>query len=442
MVREMKQIQEITQLRHNLKYNSFFTSYGKVSQISGMIIEVTGLESSIGDVCEIHLSNGKKAITEVVGFKKDITQIMPYEEIDGIGYGNPVYNTGKKLRVKISDKLIGRTIDALGKPIDGKGDIEGHTYYSINGAPSNPMNRPPITESMELGVKVIDGMITLGKGQRIGIFAGSGVGKSTLMGMIARNVTADVNVIALVGERGRELMDFLHKDLGPEGMKRSVVVVATSDNSAMLRNKCALTATAIAEYFRDQGKAVLLMMDSLTRYCMAQREIGLSTGEPPVARGYPPSIYASLPKLLERCGNFRKGSITGIYTILVEGDDTNEPVADTVRGIIDGHIILSRKIAMTNHYPAIDVLASLSRLMSSVASSEQKALAGKIRNIMSVYEANKDLVAIGAYKTGTNPELDNAIRKIGKINDFLKQQVDVKFTAEETLALMREVVND
>lgn len=434
--------QKITKIQRDVRFGNFFTRYGKVRQIVGMIIEVSGLESSIGDVCKITIGNGKTAIAEVVGFKKNITQLMPYEDIDGIGYGNLVFNTGKKLQIKISEGLIGRTVDALAKPIDGKGEIIGNTYYSINGKPSNPMTRPPISEPIELGVKVIDGMITLGKGQRIGIFAGSGVGKSTLMGMIARNVTADVNVIALVGERGRELMEFIHKDLGEEGLKRSVVVVATSDNSAMLRNKCALTATAIAEYFKDKGKAVLLMMDSLTRYCMAQREIGLSTGEPPVARGYPPSIYASLPKLLERCGNFDNGSITGIYTVLVEGDDTNEPVADTVRGIIDGHIILSRKIAMTNHYPAIDVLASLSRLMSSVATSEQKSLAGKIRNIMSVYNTNQDLISIGAYKAGSNPELDNAIKKIGKINDFLKQDVDAKFTFEQTIDIMRNVINE
>lgn len=439
----MNYTQELENLKTSIKYENFFNCYGKVCQIVGNIIEVSGLESSIGDVCEVNLGNsGKIALTEVVGFKQGMTLLMPYEEIDGIGYGNVVYNTGKKLQIKISDALIGRTVDALGNPIDGKGDIQGNTYYSINGKPSNPMTRPPITEPVELGVKVIDGMITLGKGQRIGIFAGSGVGKSTLMGMIARNVTADVNVIALVGERGRELMEFLYKDLGEEGMRRSVVVVATSDNSAMLRNKCALTATTIAEYFKDRGKEVLLMMDSLTRYCMAQREIGLSTGEPPVARGYPPSIYASLPKLLERCGNFEKGSITGIYTVLVEGDDTNEPVADTVRGIIDGHIILSRKIAMQNHYPAIDVLASLSRLMSSIASKEQKELAGKIRNIMSVYNANQDLISIGAYKAGSNPELDNAIKKIGQINAFLQQAVDVKFTAEQTLDLMRKVINE
>ena len=432
---------QISELVNEIKYNDFCTSYGKVLQIVGMIIEVSGLECSIGDVCEITLSGGEKAAAEVVGFREGKTLLMPYEDVDGIGYGNVVFNTGRKLQVKMSDALIGRTVDALGKPIDGLGEIDGNSYYSINGKPANPMERPPITEPMELGVKAIDGMITLGKGQRIGIFAGSGVGKSTLMGMIARNVKADVNVIALVGERGRELMEFIHKDLGDEGLKRSVVVVATSDNSAMLRNKCALTATAIAEYFKDKGKHVLLMMDSLTRYCMAQREIGLSTGEPPVARGYPPSIYASLPKLLERCGNFENGSITGIYTVLVEGDDTNEPVADTVRGIIDGHIMLSRAIAMTNHYPAIDVLASLSRLMSSVATDEQKSFAGKIRKMMSVYNDNKDLISIGAYKSGSNPALDTAIKKIGLINDFLMQKVDVRFSHEETVELMRKIVN-
>lgn len=433
---------ENAQIRQHIKYGNFFTYYGKVEQIVGMIIEVSGLTSSIGDVCKITINDSGKTIeSEVVGFRDGKTLLMPYEETDGIGYGNMVYNTEKKLQVKMSDKLIGRIVDALGRPIDDGGPIEGNTYYSINGKSANPMGRPQIHEPIELGIKAIDGMITLGKGQRIGIFAGSGVGKSTLMGMIARNVTADVNVIALVGERGRELMEFIHKDLGEEGLKRSVVVVATSDNSAMLRNKCALTATTIAEYFKNQGKDVLLMMDSLTRYCMAQREIGLSTGEPPVARGYPPSIYASLPKLLERCGNFDDGSITGIYTVLVEGDDTNEPVADTVRGIIDGHIMLSRKIAMTNHYPAIDVLASLSRLMSSVASPEQKKLAGQIRNMMSLYNDNQDLISIGAYKSGSNPALDAAIKKIDAINDFLMQPVDEKFTHEQTVDIMRKIVN-
>lgn len=431
---------DFSQLRQGVKFTNFFTTYGKVEQIVGMIIEASGMSCNVGDVCEIYTAGGQKIVAEAVGFRGAMALLMPYEETDGIGYGNLVYNTKKKLQVKMSDELIGRTIDALGNPIDGKGEIKGDAYYSINGKPSNPMTRPAISEHIELGIKAIDGMITIGKGQRIGIFAGSGVGKSTLMGMIARNVTADVNVIALVGERGRELVEFLNKDLGPEGAKRSVVVVATSDMSAMLRHKCALTATTIAEYFRDKGLNVLLMMDSLTRYCMAQREIGLSTGEPPVARGYPPSIYAQLPKLLERCGNFENGSITGIYTVLVEGDDSNEPISDTVRGIIDGHIMLSRKIAMKNHYPAIDVLASLSRLMSAIASKEQKQMAGKIRNLMSIYNENQDLLSIGAYKAGTNPELDNAIRKIGEINGFLQQAVDERFSFEETVDIMRKIL--
>lgn len=431
---------KFSELRQGVRFGNFFTNYGKVEQIVGMIIEASGMTCNVGDVCEIKATDGTNVVTEAVGFRGGRALLMPYNDTDGVGYGNLVYNTGKKLQIKMSDELIGRTVDALGNPIDGKGEIKGDRYYSINGKPSNPMTRPAISEPIELGIKAIDGMLTIGKGQRMGIFAGSGVGKSTLMGMIARNVTADVNVISLVGERGRELVEFLNKDLGEEGAKRSVVVVATSDMSAMLRNKCALTATTIAEYFRDKGLNVLLMMDSLTRYCMAQREIGLSTGEPPVARGYPPSIYASLPKLLERCGNFETGSITGIYTVLVEGDDSNEPVSDTVRGIIDGHIMLSRKIAMKNHYPAIDVLASLSRLMSAIASKEQKEMAGKIRNLMSIYNENQDLISIGAYKSGSNPELDNAIKKIGAINEFLQQQVDVRFSHKETVEIMKKIL--
>ncbi|MBQ7756877.1 MAG: flagellar protein export ATPase FliI [Oscillospiraceae bacterium] len=431
---------DFNKLRQGVRFGNFFTSYGRVEQIVGMTIEASGMSCNVGDVCIIYTNDGQEVECEAVGFRGALALLMPYNDTDGVGYGNPVFNTHKKLQVKMSDALIGRTVDALGNPIDGKGEIKGNSYYSINGKPSNPMTRPAISEPIELGIKAIDGMLTIGKGQRMGIFAGSGVGKSTLMGMIARNVTADVNVIALVGERGRELVEFLNKDLGEEGAKRSVVVVATSDMSAMLRNKCALTATTIAEYFRDKGMNVLLMMDSLTRYCMAQREIGLSTGEPPVARGYPPSIYASLPKLLERCGNFEKGSITGIYTVLVEGDDSNEPVSDTVRGIIDGHIMLSRKIAMKNHYPAIDVLASLSRLMSAIASSEQKQMAGKIRNLMSIYNENQDLISIGAYKSGSNPELDTAIKKIGAINEFLQQTVDVRFSHKETVDIMRKIL--
>lgn len=429
-------------LRKTMRLNNFHTVLGKIEQIVGMTVEASGMSCNIGDVCEISVvgKERKKILSEVVGFKNNKVLLMPYGDIAGIGYGSFVSNTGHKLKIKMSDALIGRTIDALGNPIDGKGDIESDIYYSINGTPANPMTRPPITEPLEFGVKAIDGMITIGKGQRMGIFAGSGVGKSTLMGMIARNIKADVNVIALVGERGRELMEFINKDLGPEGIKRSVLVVATSDQPAMLRSKCAQTATAIAEYFKDQGKDVLLMMDSLTRFCMAEREIGLSVGEPPIARGYTPSIYASLPKLLERCGNFEKGSITGIFTVLVEGDDSNEPISDTVRGIIDGHIMLSRKIAMKNHYPAIDVLASISRLMSGIATPEQKKVAGQIRKIMSLYNDNQDLISIGAYKAGTNPDLDNAIKRMDAVNKFLQQAVDVRSTMEETIESMMNIV--
>ena len=336
--------------------------------------------------------------------------------------------------------LKGRVINALGQPIDGKGPFPDGTLFCVDGEQYiNPMARPPIRERLEFGVKAIDGLLTMGKGQRMGIFAGSGVGKSTLMGMIARNVKADINVIALVGERGREVVEFISRDLGNEGMKRTVLVVATSDQSAMMRSKCALTATTIAEYFRDQGQDVLLMMDSLTRFCMAQREIGLSTGEPPVARGYTPSIYTALPKLLERSGNFERGSITGIYTVLVEGDDTNEPISDTVRGIVDGHIVLSRKVAMRNHYPAIDILASISRLMASIAAPEHQKAAGKIRQMMSIYQDNRDLLSIGAYKSGTNPELDEAIRHMDAINKLLQQKVDVKVDFGETVKRLLEI---
>jgi flagellum-specific ATP synthase len=310
----------------------------------------------------------------------------------------------------------------------------------VQSVSSNPLSRPRIHDILEFGIKPIDGVLTIGKGQRMGIFAGSGVGKSTLMGMIARNVKADVNVIALVGERGREVREFLERDLGPEGLARSVLVVATSDQPPMQRMKCAMVATTIAEYFKDLGKDVLLMMDSLTRFAMAQREIGLATGEPPVARGYTPSIYSMMPKLLERTGNFENGSITGIYTVLVEGDDVNEPISDTVRGIIDGHIVLSRKIAMRNHYPAIDVLGSVSRLMNDIADKEQIEAAGKLRNLLSVYDANYDLVNIGAYKSGTNRALDEALSKMDKINEFLQQNIYDKIPYEDSVNMMKHSI--
>ena len=428
-------------LCRGIRMNSFYKTYGKIEQIVGMTVEASGINCNIGDVCKISVKPGKKYVTaEVVGFKDGKVMLMPYSDMDGIGYGSVVENTGEKLMINVSNSLIGRTVDALGEPLDGKEALSGGTLYSINGMRSNPLERPPIAKPLEFGVKAIDGMLTIGKGQRMGIFAGSGVGKSTLMGMIARNIKADVNVIALVGERGREVMEFIDRDLGPEGVKRSVLVVATSDQPALMRSKCALTATTIAEYFKDQGKDVLLMMDSLTRYCMAEREIGLSIGEPPVARGYTPSIYASLPKLLERCGNFKTGSITGIFTVLVEGDDSNEPVSDTVRGIIDGHIMLSRKIAMKNHYPAIDITASISRLMSEIVSGEHKANASKIRKLMSLYQENADLISIGAYKTGSNPELDDAIGRMPAINEFLQQPVDVKVEFSDTVDMINEIL--
>ncbi len=431
-----------TDLCANIKMNNFYKVYGRVEQIVAMTVEATGIACNIGDVCRMFSAGPDKTevLAEVVGFRDNKVLLMPYSDTDGIGYGSFIENTNQKLTINVSEDLIGRTIDALGNPIDGKGPIAEGSYYSIGGVRSNPMERPPIAQPIELGVKAIDGMMTIGKGQRMGIFAGSGVGKSTLMGMIARNIKADVNVIALVGERGREVMEFINRDLGPEGIKRSVLVIATSDQPAMMRSKCALTATTIAEYFKDMGKDVLLMMDSLTRYCMAEREIGLSIGEPPVARGYTPSIYASLPKLLERCGNFRTGSITGLFTVLVEGDDSNEPVSDTVRGIIDGHIMLSRKIAIKNHYPAIDVTASLSRLMSEIASPEQKQAANKIRKIMSLYQENADLISIGAYKSGTNPELDDAIKKMPAINEFLQQPVSQKFDFADTVEIMMQII--
>lgn len=428
-----------TGLAFKLDFDDLCTRMGKIDKIVGMTVEATGPASNIGDVCRIGLADGRQVLAEVVGFKASKVLLMPYEDTEGIGFGATVVNTGAKLSINVCDELIGRTIDALGRPMDGGADIpDKGIRYSAMGQAYNPMNRPRIDSPMQMGVKAIDGFLTIGKGQRMGIFAGSGVGKSTLMGMIARNVKADVNVIALVGERGREVVEFLERDLGEEGKARSVVVCATSDQPAMLRNKCALSATAVAEYFRDQGKDVLLMMDSITRFCMAQRDIGLAIGEPPVARGYTPSIYSSLPKLLERSGRFEKGSITGIYTVLVEGDDMNEPVADTVRSIIDGHVMLSRKIAQKNHFPAIDVLASISRLMNDIAEPEMRDAASRLRNLMAVYEANVDLIAIGAYKNGTNPVLDDAIAHIDAINDLLQQRVEEKYTLEETQKLIIE----
>ncbi len=423
------------EIKSRLDTAHLFTEYGRVDKIISSTIESIGPESNIGDICMVETTDGSGEImAEVVGIDGIRISLMPYTDTDGIGYGSKVYNTREKLVIGCSNDMIGRVVNAIGEPIDDKPAIKADAKMPINALPPNPMTRPRIDETMELGVRAIDGLMTFGKGQRMGIFAGSGVGKSTLLGMIARNVKADVNVIALVGERGREVVEFMERDLGEEGLKRSILVVATSDQPAMMRLKCPLAATTIAEYFAAQGKDVLLMMDSLTRFAMAQREIGLSTGEAPIARGYTPSIYTSLPKLLERAGKFEKGSITGLYTVLVEGDDANEPISDTVRSIIDGHIMLSRRIAMRNQYPAIDVLASLSRLMNDIVSDEHRAAANKLRNMLSVYTSNQDLILIGAYKAGSNPELDEAISKIDAINAFLKQKVDEKSTMDETIA--------
>lgn len=440
MTQTVDALLDITESLNRLHLADLCTQEGRICKIVGMSIEATGLSCSIGDICLITTANGQKVTCEVVGIAENITYLMPYQELEGAGYGCAVVNTGDKLNIPVGPEMVGRTVDALGMPIDGKGPITVHDTVSITGQPVNPMARPPISEPIELGVRAIDGLLTVGKGQRIGIFAGSGVGKSTLMGMIARNVKADINVIALVGERGREVVEFIQRDLGEEGIKRSILVVATSDQPALMRLKCAQTATSIAEYFQLQGKDVLLMMDSLTRFAMAQREIGLNTGEAPIARGYTPSIYSALPKLLERSGNFENGSITGIYTVLVEGDDTNEPIADTVRGIIDGHIILSRKIAAKNHYPAIDILNSVSRLMNEIAPPEQKQAAHEIRNLMSTYQENEDLISIGAYKHGTNPQLDRSIDYMPKINEFLTQEVENSTPYPETIRMMQQVV--
>lgn len=431
----------LSQLPTQIMNAETISHIGKITNITGMSMEASGSNSSIGDIVLIYDEKQKKEIpAEVVGFREDKIQLMAYENVSGIGSDSYVRNTRRRLKIPVGEFLRGRIIDAMGHPIDNKGAFASPRYYYVESPSINPLDRPPIRETLEFGVKAIDGLNTIGKGQRIGIFAGSGVGKSTLMGMIARNVKADINVIALVGERGREVLEFVEKDLGPEGMKRSVLVIATSDQPAMLRMKCPMVATTIAEYFKDQGYDVLLMMDSLTRFAMAQREIGLATGEPPIARGYTPSIYAEFPKLLERSGNFDKGSITGVYTVLVEGDDTNEPIADTVRGILDGHIVLSRKLANANHYPAIDVNASISRLMSSIVTPKHKQLAGKLRDLYSLYMQNEDLISIGAYKSGTNPRLDYAISKIDQINAFLMQDVAESFGVDEIVELLDKIL--
>ena len=419
---------------------TYYKKLGRVSKVVGLSIESIGPDARLNDLCRIiPRDNPDRVIyAEVVGFKDNRILLMPFEAVDGIAPGCTVENTGKPLMVKVGPELLGKSLDGLGNPSDGS-TIHCEAEYPCEAAPPDPMDREIISEVLPLGVKAVDGLITVGKGQRIGIFAGSGVGKSTLLGMFARNTKADINVIALIGERGREVREFIERDLGEEGMKRSVLIVATSDKPALIRNKAAKTATAIAEYFRDQGKDVLLMMDSLTRFSMAQREIGLASGEPPVTRGYPPSVYSELPKLLERAGMSSKGSITGLYTVLVDGDDFNEPITDTARSILDGHIMLNRKLANKNHYPAIDVLMSISRVMSQIVDKEHKVVAGKLKNVLATYNEAEDLINIGAYKSGSNKEIDYAIEKHDAVNRFLLQGVDDKYEFPKEIELLDDI---
>ena len=417
---------------------NFTKSMGKVINVVGLTIESAGPSAKMGDLCRIYKEGrtGDFIMAEVVGFKNKHTLLMPYEATDRIGGGCIVECEGEPLSVPVGEDLLGKTLDGLGRPTDGS-ELNCIQSYPIDAPAPDAMKREIIDTILPLGVKAVDGLITVGKGQRIGIFAGSGVGKSTLMGMFARNTKADINVIALIGERGREVREFIERDLGPEGMARSVVVVATSDKPALERKKAAMTATAIAEYFRDKGRDVLLMMDSLTRFSMAQREIGLASGEPPVTRGYPPSVYAEMPKLLERAGNGKVGSITGLYTVLVDGDDFNEPITDTARSILDGHIMLNRKLAHKNHYPAIDVLQSISRCMSQIADPEHKKAAGKLKNVLATYNDAEDLINIGAYKRGSNPNIDYAMEKIDAVNGFLLQSTDEKFSFDEEVDMLQ-----
>jgi flagellum-specific ATP synthase len=407
---------------------------GRVIRVQGILIESRGPGAVVGEVCRIEVPRGRGLVrAEVVGLRDDVVQLMAYEETAGIEIGNRVIASGTMLDVAVSPRLLGRVLDAMGNPIDGKGAIESSLRYPAVAKPPDPLRRKPIRERIVTGVRAIDGLLAAGRGQRLGIFAGSGVGKSTLLGMIARNTNADVNVVALIGERGREVNDFIANDLGPEGLARSVLVVTPSDSPPLARLRGAYVAAAVADYFRDQGMDVMLLFDSVTRFARAIREMGLATGEPPATRGYPPSMFDSMPKLLERSGTSGRGSITGFYTILVDGDDLDEPVSDTVRGILDGHIVLSRDLARRYHYPAIDVLSSVSRLAPAVSGPQTMKAAGIVRRLMAVYAESEDLINVGAYHKGASQEIDGAVEKHGAIEEFLVQGTDERSSLEETL---------
>ncbi|REE94416.1 type III secretion system FliI/YscN family ATPase [Paenibacillus taihuensis] len=406
---------------------------GKVTQVIGLTVESEGPDASIGDVCLIYPAKASKPLkAEVVGFRDNKVILMPLGELTSIGPGCDVVGTGKPLTVQVGSELLGKVLDGLGQPLDGSLLPSRLLHHSTHNQPSNPLAKPRVKNPLSTGVRAIDGLLTVGQGQRVGIFAGSGVGKSTLLGMVARNTSADVNVIALIGERGREVLEFVEKDLGPEGLARSVVIVATSDQPALIRIKGALIATTIAEYFRDRGLNVMLMMDSVTRYAMALREVGLAIGEPPATRGYTPSVFANLPKLLERAGTGLRGSITAFYTVLVDGDDMNEPIADAVRGILDGHIVLSRTLANKGHFPAIDVLASISRVMKEIVPEEQQDAANELKRLMSIYKDSEDLINIGAYQRGSNEKIDQSIEFFDIIQSFTKQKTTEKAGYEES----------
>jgi flagellum-specific ATP synthase len=421
----------------------FVRRTGRVSQFFGLVVESAGPDVFLGELCEIYSRlHGSPISAEVVGLKDGKVLLMPYGELRGISLGSEVIATGRPVHIPIGAELLGRVVDAFGSPLDGKPLPHVDARYPIYAEPINPLTRTRITEILETGVRAIDSLLTLGRGQRIGIFSGSGVGKSTLLGMIARNMNADVNVIALVGERGREVREFVEKILGEEGLKRSVVVVATSDQPALVRSRAALTATAIAEYFRDHGQDVVLTMDSVTRFAMAQREIGLSIGEPPTSRGYTPSVFAALPKLLERGGTAESGgSITAFYTVLVEGDDLNDPIADSIRAILDGHIVLSRDLANRGHYPAIDILHSISRLLPDLAARDELDTVHRTVSMLSVYSSSKDLIEVGAYRAGTNQKLDKAIQLLPDLEKYLCQEPTESIPRAQAISELDAIMN-
>lgn len=433
---------DIQELLEVIEQTDTYKRYGKVLGVVGLMIKSLGPAAKMGEICLIHPESKQQApiLSEVVGFDKDKLILMPYTEVSEIGPGCLVEATGKPLMIKVGRSLIGQTVDAIGNPLDKSALPKGLKSYLTERQPPNPMKRPPIDEPIEVGVKAIDTLLTVGKGQRIGIFAGSGVGKSTLLGMIARNSEADVNVIALIGERGREVREFIEKDLGEEGLKKSVVVVATSDQPALMRIKGAYTATAICEYFRGLGLNVNLMMDSVTRVAMAQREIGLAVGEPPTTKGYTPSVFSILPKLLERTGTNETGTITAFYTVLVDGDDMNEPIADAVRGILDGHFVLDRKLAELGQFPAINVLKSISRVMNQIAEKDHLVAAQRLRTLLATYEENNELIQIGAYKHGSNNRIDEAILFQPAILEFLRQDIVESVSFDESIEKMKRLL--